>query len=330
MIEALAETHVTPGGPPALPTPSGWQIAPLRCYELGLRLKGAAEPPASAPLASTPAEALLAEITAAAICHSTNWDRLRTVISARADTGLFASPARLASMSLSDFQHLFGDAFSASNGIRARHAILIDTASRIEQRRPFALEELLDGSVTLSGSLGLYELLAQLPAFGRDPEAKKARVLVQELCRGRLISPTDPETVRPAIEYHLIRLYLRTERVLPPDHNDERLQEGATFRAPMIMSLRRAVEEAMFITATAADLPIYHVNQLEWQIARSFCERRGPRCAGPPRPDKPCDASVMELCEGVACPFVSICDARNNPRLSSLVEPQLSSRYDFY
>lgn len=330
MIEAFAETEFNAASRPML-EPSGWRIAPLRCYELGLRLKGAPEPPAAEPLAPSRDESLLAEIMAAAICHSTNWDRLRQVISARAaETDIFANPSSLSAISLADFQRLFGDAFSASNGIRARHAIITDTATRIGRGEPFALEDILTRPVRLSGRGGLYERLGQLPAFGRDPEAKKARVLIQELCRGGLIVPSDKDAVRPAIEYHLIRLYMRTERVLPPDQTDERLQEGATFRAPVIMSLRRAVEEAMFITASAAELPIYHVNQIEWQIARSFCERSGPRCVGPPRPDKPCDESVLSLCEGLACPFVSICDGPRNARLASLVEPQLSTRYDFY
>ena len=86
----------------------------------------------------------------------------------------------------------------------------------------------------------------------------------------------------------------------------------------------------MYFTASAAELPILDLNQLEWQVARSFCERHGPRCEGPPNPDKPCDEAVLALAPNLACPFSALCGGADDARLARMMEPQLSGKYDFY
>ena len=310
---------------------SEWLVAALRCYEFGLKLRHAPPPEPTPRLSNDPRRAVLAEVLAASVCHSTNWDRLRDVIRrAAADPERF-SAARLAALDVGAFREEFGAGFAPAESLFARHRVFTETASLLAARRVFDVASLVERQVRLNGQAGLYDRLGAIPAFARDPEAKKARILVQELCRTRLIAPADPEHVRPAIEYHLIRLYLRTQRVTPLRMaDDSRLRAATTFRAPVIMRIRRAVEEAMYFTASAAEMPICDLNHIEWQIARSFCERHGPRCDGPPQPSKPCDSTVLALAVDLGCPFADVCDVASNSRLARMVEPQLSRKYDFY
>jgi hypothetical protein len=310
---------------------SEWLVAALRCYELGLELRGARSPEPAPRLSDDPARAVLAEVMAAAVCHSTNWDRLREVIRrAAADPERF-NAARLATLDTGTFREEFGPGFAPAESLLSRHRTFTETASLMAAGRVLDVASLVECPVRLGGHAGLYARLRVIPAFARDPEGKKARILVQELCRTRLIAPTDPEHVRPAIEYHLIRLYLRTQRVTPGRMSDDsRLLEATTFRAPVVMRIRRAVEEAMYFTASAAEVPICDLNHIEWQIARSFCERHGPRCDGPPQPSKPCDSTVLALGVNLGCPFANVCDVASNSRLAQVVEPQLSPKYDFY
>lgn len=194
---------------------SEWLVAALRCYEFGLKLRHAPPPEPTPRLSNDPRRAVLAEVLAASVCHSTNWDRLRDVIRrAAADPERF-SAARLAALDVGAFREEFGAGFAPAESLFARHRVFTETASLLAARRVFDVASLVERQVRLNGQAGLYDRLGAIPAFARDPEAKKARILVQELCRTRLIAPADPEHVRPAIEYHLIRLYLRTQRVTP-------------------------------------------------------------------------------------------------------------------
>ena len=291
--------------------------------------------PAPAPqpaLSPDPKTAVLAEILAAAICHSTNWERLRRSIRRIARAPELFNPDRLASLSLQEFRDWFADGLPTDGSLPSRHRLFTETAAWVARGVPARLSELSEGSVWLGGRDGLYERLSLIPAFNSDPETKKARVLVQELCRTGLIEPLDPASVKPAVEYHLIRLYLRTERVLPARPEDQsRLLQPTTFRAPLISRVRRAVENAMYFTASAAELSMSRLNQLEWEIARSYCVRTNARCEGPHESSKPCDQTVLALSDEGRCPFAHVC-AANGERdwLSRVVEPQLSSRYDFY
>lgn len=310
---------------------SDWSVATLRCYELGLELRGAPQPEAAPWLSPDRRAATLGELLAAAVCHATNWDRLRAAIRRLAADPQRFTASRLAHLRLDEFRESLSEGFAPDEPLAPRHRLFTQTAAAVAEGMLQQLDE-LQAPARVGGHSGLYEHVRRLPAFGGDPEAKKARILIQELCRTQLLQPSDPHAVRPAIEYHLIRLYLRTQRVGPVRSIDgSRLHRGETFRAPVIMRIRRAVEEAMYYTASAAELSVCDLNLIEWQIARSFCERRGPRCAGPPHPGKPVDRTVTALSTGGRCPFSPVCGSSTGEAgVVKIVEPQLSSRYDYY
>ena len=78
------------------------------------------------------------------------------------------------------------------------------------------LDQLIE-EARLDGADGFYAAMKAVPAFAEDRLEKKARVLAHDVFREQIINFRDPENLRPAVEYHLLRLYLRTGRVYPTE-----------------------------------------------------------------------------------------------------------------
>jgi hypothetical protein len=183
--------------------------------------------------------------------------------------------------------------------------------------------------VVLAGPGGLYEWLAGIYAFSQDPLRKKSRILVHDLLQHGLIEVADQQNIAPAIDYHLIRLYVRTGRVLPVRVELlDRLSDAGTPRVEFHTDLRAAIEEAMGYTASGAGLRIDELNNIEWQIARSFCVRKEPRCNGCAIREKPVDAFIEALArQAKGCPLRRDCRGASDPELRSIVEPRSARSY---
>jgi hypothetical protein len=303
-----------------------WEVRSLRCYELGLKFRGTRLEDKAHPFADDPSRAILVEFLAAAVCHATNWDRLRGHLINVARSSRSFSADELADMPYSQFFEVFSPAFGMVDDLPRRYEMFVTVAHALgKPSGPLNNKHCGIIQARLAGSDGLYKWLENIEPFGADPQQKKLRILIQQLQRTRLLEIADPENIRPAIEYHLIRLYLRTGRVSHslPETIFESSDKARDVRS--VNALRSAVEEAMFYTAKAAELTLSEVNEVEWQIARSFCERSQPRCIGPARLDKPVHDTINRISEG-ACPFVNECDAA----LRGIVEPSISTRHAFY
>lgn len=295
-----------------------------------MALQGARVPKELHPLAREPERAVLVEFLAAAVCHRTNWDRLRKhLLRCAVDDDQF-SPSRLAGLTLGQFISQFSGAFNSTSDLVDRYRMFVAVADAFSNAvNPFNRKFLTNETQRLGGSGGLYEGLNALAVFSVDPQRKKSRILVQQLVRTSLISVIDPQDLRPAIEYHLIRLYRRTGRVVRAGNQEMGGDRNRATDVRSVTALRVAVEQAMHYSAAGADLTILDLNDLEWQIARSFCDRENPRCDGPPRPDKPV-VEAIQVAGGGACPFATTCDAPHYPMIAALTEPKLADHHSYY
>lgn len=270
------------------------------------------------------------EFLAASVCQRTNWDRLRKhLLTAAADPISFTA-IRLANLTADEFSREFSTAFNSVTDLADRHVSFVAVAAAFAAGGELFNEKRLYAEPQrLGGPDGLYATIDRLSVFRADPQRKKSRVLVQQLIRTDLLTIIDPDQMRPAIEYHLMRLYLRTGRVVHADAYEFRDKGDRATDVRSVTALRAAVEQAMHYSAAGADLTIAEINDLEWQIARSFCERVGPRCDGPPSADKPVVASIAAA-RGGACPFSSTCDAPRHPAIAALTEPRLADHHPYY
>ena len=82
------------------------------------------------------------------------------------------------------------------------------------------------------------------------------------------------ENIKPAIDYHVMRLYLRTGKVI-----FEQLKGLPRPRARLVRLLRSTVAEALRLTANYSKLTIPDVNYIEWQLGRNICINEQPLCA---------------------------------------------------
>jgi hypothetical protein len=263
------------------------------------------------------------------VCHQMNWDVLQSAMAewllpdvrSRLDA-LAATTPRQISVLLQDYPK--------QERVRAveRSRMLRETAQNLKEMLAAGgrLSKLLENPL-LGGPSGFYDTIATIPAFTGDPFDKKARVLAHDLHREGIVTFGDPENMRPAVEYHLIRLYLRSGRVVPTSDavRDELLGGDRPARPRLVKLLRGAVDVAMRQTALYSGIDIASLNYLEWQIGRSICvEELGPElaplhCKAPAPIDMPEEVRALAPCQ---CPFANFCSSLNELSYPWFREPQ--------
>ena len=312
-----------------------WHVDRIQAYKAGQLFRDVPFPFQAFPVTLPIGWVVWVEVLFVSICHNTNWDRLhsRFLDIAEKEPEQISPPA-VSALTRETFSKLFGDVLSGERPRKGERARILrevaDAAGDVLTDADNCLPFFGPGKTRLGGDSGVYNWLARIPAFGGDPLQKKSRILVHQLLAYRLLEVADPENILPAVDYHLIRLYVRTGRVVARRAEiAERLQgDRKVARVEFVTHLRRAVEEAMWYTANGAQRPVNEVNHIEWQIGRSFCTRKEARCEGPFLEDKPPDACVRALSLGSsACPLRRDCAGAIDENLRSIVDPASSRSY---
>lgn len=274
------------------------------------------------------------EILFISICHNTNWDKLHDrFVELTQSPSEPLSPSNLASLTPKQFIILFEDAIDEQRvqaNERARMLREVSIGARDILLSPDQKQPFFGTKISLGGNNGFYKWLRRIPAYGEDPLQKKSHVLVHQLLAYGLITVADPQNIHPAVDYHLIRLYARNGRIYPKKTElHERLQgERKVARVEFLNHLRNAVEEAMWHTSNGAHLPIDEINYIEWQIARSFCVRKNPRCDGPFIKEKPIDQSILVAFNNQQeCPMKKLCAGAKDIKFRSIIDPVSAKSY---
>jgi hypothetical protein len=207
---------------------------------------------------------------------------------------------------------------------KERAALLRDVGATIVREFEGKTENLLKGSGRrLHGLDGFMERLDCFQAFREDPLRKKSNVLVHEIVRDGIANFDDASQIAPAIDYHIMRLYLRSGRVVPihPETLDL-LKKDSAPRPRLVKLLREVVSEAVSLTAFYAAMSIPEVNSLEWQIGRDVCDRIRPNCSG----GNVSIAARFGLTSD-DCPYVGFCRAFADKEWRQLREPDLKKSF---
>jgi hypothetical protein len=271
-----------------------------------------------------------------AICHDINWDFLQgTLAKLVHENPALLSTDFLAQISASTVKKWLGK-YHNQKRIRAaeRSHLLRDLSQNLIDKfsgEPFMI--VLESDGTLFGEKGLMQFLDEFEAYREDPLRKKANILVHDLIRERIMTFKDADRIRPAIEYHIMRLYERTGRVVPRDSKkaniDKALKRGIPFTPYLLTAFREKVSEAMIFTADAALKSVPDINYVEWQIARSICIPQKPLCIPSESAPLYLPEDIRKLFSG-SCPFISCCAAHSNPSLLKLKEPISRRLRSFY
>jgi len=307
----------------ALPNDQLFGIDELLCMALARRLSHYRPGRKLTPHSNDARDQLTVKIAVTAICHQFNWDFLSARLGSRLlgqDVGIVESIKRV---STADFQQWFSD-YDQPERIRAeeRSSMLREVGRTLEREFEGNAELLLSRChAHLAGPDGFFELMDHFAPYREDPLRKKTNVLTHELVRSGVVQFTDAENIAPAIDYHLIRLYLRTGRVYPlHSFIFEDLASGDPRpRTRLVKVLREKVAEAVRLTAFLGGLTVPDLNFIEWQLGRSICGRGTPTCISGIRA-RPLDPEVAKLFD-TNCPYSESCTAFQNPRWLQLQEP---------
>lgn len=257
------------------------------------------------------------------VCQQFNWDYLQNAMAG----WLLPSPEKMLPQlgmvrSTQISQLLSGYAKPERVRPSQRAGMLRETAIYLQDlMQRGVLDELL-ARRELAGTRGFYAVMQTIPAYAEDELEKKVRVLAHDLHREGIIDFIDPQNLKPAIEYHILRLYLRSGRVYPvhPSVREALRTRNLNPRDRLVKLLRRRVEEAMAFTSHYSGIDVASLNYLEWQMGRAICiPEVPPNCLTPPHDQLPSDVSA--LCRS-SCALSTFCRALNQPSYGWFNEPQ--------
>jgi hypothetical protein len=267
---------------------------------------------------------LALKIAVVSICHQFNWDLLNKTLTEQLVTKETADILdTLAKVTAPTLQNWFSQSGESDRLRAAERAEILRTVARTLQSdfEGDPMNLLRRSKFALRGEGGFLQLMDTFDIFREDPLRKKTNVLIHDMVRERIVRFQDEENIAPAIDYHLIRLYLRTGRVFALyDSLHTSLADGSPRPRPrMVRLLREKVAEAVLLTARFARLTVPDVNYIEWQLGRTICTRDGPKCLAGERVSN-LDAEIARLFTGV-CPFANNCVAFRDPHWIKLKEP---------
>jgi hypothetical protein len=253
--------------------------------------------------------AILCEIVSSAICHQINWDFLREVVrNYTACNKDWLTTQSLATIGTDVVEKMLGRYHRRENvkaDERARMLRLLGVwAGNYRHVKDVFLEE--DGE--LKPLKTIRDTMLKCPVFSSDPEEKKLNLLFQKLDDIPALSGIG-SYAKPAIDYHLLRLYLRrgllyarTKYAYEFISNPDIERKEWT-----IAGIREHASALLSQIALYTGLTISAVNLIEWNVARSICDREHPDCGL-------CGEEAQWLRKGFnKCPFHNTCASANQP-----------------
>ncbi|MBU0491131.1 MAG: GIY-YIG nuclease family protein [Chloroflexi bacterium] len=191
------------------------------------------------------------------------------------EPGYFAAD-RMAGYTVTDLQALFSDtgdlATSTLDRLDERVGQLHDCACRLLADYGGQAMNLYQAAGGMArGAGGLYERLAQFDAYA-DPVEKKSTLLLAFLNQAGIWPLTDPHNITMAVDYHAMRVALRSGIVAVPDPALARtLRERAPVDPATNTAVRAAVREACAELARQSGHSIYNLDRIIWLLGRSCC-----------------------------------------------------------
>ena len=270
-------------------------------------------------------EALVAgELICAAICHQINWEFLRNRVFAAISSGEnWWLPDRILEVRPETISKLLSGYHDPNRVKAVQRANILKSLAQVFQGSTTSYLDLVTISAEADGSVrNIVNKLELCKAFREDPARKKMQVFLHSMACYDDFRYLD-ELCEPAIDYHIIRLYLRRGDVYPTSKLGVEFLDGKVMRhSSTVTALRQIVSEALKLSAQIAGLPIRVLNGIEWWVGRSVCLRDAPDCALTGH------LGVWLKGSHLNCPFRSACFAFNHdPHLLKVREPSYSGSF---
>ena len=267
---------------------------------------------------------LAGEVISSAICHQMNWDFLRRAVERLVgQESSWWLPDQIAGVTPRRVEELL-QGYPRPERVKAKQrADMIRSLAVLFQgdRDSYCavFPEVLDGTDAGKDFLAGLE---RCHVFSEDHERKKLQVLLHRLAASGLVRGIE-QMCQPAIDYHIMRLYIRRGEVIPTSSiGKEYIHGGRTRRSVTVTALRRTVSQALRVVSDCSGVPLPTTNTIEWWIGRSVCTRTNPDCQLRE------EGSSWLRPHFDRCPFAGNCVAYNlNPELLLVTEPLHSGRF---
>lgn len=254
--------------------------------------------------------AISCEIICAAICHQMNWDYLRNTIFMKVtENNAWVSADNLTSISEAEVFEMFA-MYSKPERIRKKERTTILHEIGKWMKNYQSVEDVfLRNNELLDNNSIRYNLLT-CSAFSNDPEEKKMSLLLQKLSAYVPLMGLS-EYYQPAIDYHLIRCYLRRGLLYAKTkYAVDYLQNSNVERKEStVAAVRELCSKLLSDICNYTNLNISIVNQIEWNIGRSVCTHDSPDCF------LELDDSKWLRPKFEVCPFFNTCAARHHNKI---------------
>lgn len=183
-----------------------------------------------------------------------------------------------------------------------------------------------------AGAGGLLERLAGCEAYS-DPVEKKSHLLIMYLNELGIWPVADPENLEIAVDYHVMRVALRTGMIkVEDDALRRKLAEHAPVDEATDARVRQAAREACKTTLRSTpSLTPFRLDNFLWMIGRNCCfYEHQPVCTRPGHCWKIETCSLRESFRhecGATCPLAPACRAAVDPERRALRETNFVSHY---
>jgi hypothetical protein len=163
----------------------------------------------------------------------------------------------------------------------------------------------------LAGEGGLLALLSEFTPYS-DPLQKKSVLLAGMLHECGVWPLRDPENLKVPMDYHAMRVALRSGMV---EVRDSTLARGLRERRPVAdgvnQAVRTAVSGACDVVVQESGLPVFALDKLIWHLGRSCCFYDHEPICGPERNAEAClrrDTCTFIQATTYSCPGLCVFD----------------------
>lgn len=251
-------------------------------------------------------KAILCEIICAAICHQINWDYLRECIYKKTKSNPeWLSFNNLESMTESEVYDILRT-YNKVERIRAEERCNIIRMIGKWANKFCDINKVFFND---AGKLLDYEVIRNnillCTVFSKDPQEKKLQLLIQKLSVFENMKELSLY-YRPAIDYHLVRTYLRRGLIYGKTKYAQQFIENNLVerKERTVASIRMHCAKMIDEISVYTGLDISTINLIEWHIGRSVCTQDKADCELETRDSNWLKPTFEK------CPFYNSCMAR--------------------
>lgn len=261
--------------------------------------------------------AIMCEIICASICHKINWDYLRTrVYEKTLKNSDWLLPDNLKTISEDEVYELLCT-YEKKERIRADERTKILRQIGSWSKHYLQIKDVFMDNDRLLDYEDVHSNLFKCDVFSSDPQEKKLQLLIQKVS---FINGFEALSsyYHPAIDYHLIRSYLRRGLIICKTKKAwdyiNNVEANRTERT--VAAIRMHCSDMINAVSLYTHLDISTINLIEWHIGRSVCMQEKADCKLETK------SSEWLKPKFEVCPFYYSCTARcYNQNYLNISEP---------